>query len=51
MTKYTCRHSGAGRNPAVLFDMSLDFVLATQVLLFDWIPAYAGMTGHRRYAS
>ena len=38
------RHSGAGRNPAVLFKMPLGFVLAAQVLSYDWIPAFAGMT-------
>jgi hypothetical protein len=51
MTINICRHSGAGRNPVVLFNVPLGFVLATQVLFYDWIPAYAGMTGHRRYTS
>jgi len=37
------RHSGVGRNPAVLFNMPLGFVLAAQGdFIFDWIPAYAG---------
>jgi hypothetical protein len=38
------RHSGAGRNPAVVFNMPLFFVLAAQELFDDWIPASAGMT-------
>jgi hypothetical protein len=39
------RHSGVGRNPAILSNMPLVFVLATQGnYLYDWIPAYAGMT-------
>jgi hypothetical protein len=39
------RHSGAGRNPAVLFNMSFDFVPALRGnFVIDWIPACAGMT-------
>ncbi|MEI7842996.1 MAG: hypothetical protein WCI39_08195, partial [Gallionellaceae bacterium] len=39
------RHSGAGRNPAVLFKAPLGFVLTTQAhFFFNWIPACAGMT-------
>ncbi len=43
--KTISRHSGAGRNPAKLFNMPLGFVLAAQGnILADWIPACAGMT-------
>jgi hypothetical protein len=42
--KLLIRHSGEGRNPAVLFNMPLVFVLATQGIFYNWIPAYAGMT-------
>jgi hypothetical protein len=51
MTIKQFRHSGEGRNPVALFNMPLGFVLATQVLFYDWIPASAGMTRHRRYVS
>jgi hypothetical protein len=38
------RHSGEGRNPAVLFNMLLAFVPRCGSLFSDWIPAFAGMT-------
>ena len=39
------RHSGAGQNPAFLYNMPFGFVLVAQGnYLFNWIPACAGMT-------
>lgn len=38
-------HSGAGRNPACLFNRQLGFAFATKKNgLINWIPACAGMT-------
>ncbi|MBU0621044.1 MAG: hypothetical protein KJ795_04290 [Gammaproteobacteria bacterium] len=48
MNEKQSRHSGAGRNPALLFKMLLGFVLAAQAIFYDWIPACAGMTDYRR---
>jgi hypothetical protein len=38
------RHSGAGRNPAGLFNKHLACVPRCGSLFSDWIPACAGMT-------
>jgi hypothetical protein len=38
------RHSGEGRNPALLFKMQLGFVPLCGSYFSDWIPAFAGMT-------
>ncbi|MFZ2162895.1 MAG: hypothetical protein WAW02_11815 [Sideroxyarcus sp.] len=51
MNEKQSRHSGEGRNPVALFKMLLGIVLAVQAMFYDWIPASAGMTGHRRFAS
>ncbi len=38
------RHSRVGGNPAILFNMPLGFVFASEELFYEWIPACAGMT-------
>jgi hypothetical protein len=39
------RHSREGGNPAILVNRPFELVLAAQGnLLFNWIPAFAGMT-------
>jgi hypothetical protein len=43
--KFQQRHSRAGGNPAVLFNMPVCFALAAHGDFFiNWIPASAGMT-------
>lgn len=37
------RHSGEGRNPAVLLKILLGIVPRCGRLFYDWIPAFAGM--------
>ena len=36
--------AGESGNPAVLIKGLFWFILATQGIFFDWIPAFAGMT-------
>jgi hypothetical protein len=43
-SKTLSRHSGAGRNPVLLFNMHLFFVLLRRFFSICWIPACAGMT-------
>ena len=43
------RHSRAGGNPVVLFNMPLGIVPARQGIIFCRIPACAGMTARMGY--
>jgi hypothetical protein len=38
-----------GGNPALLFNMPFEFVLAVQGIIKCWIPAFAGMTSSVNY--
>ena len=45
--KSNYRHSRAGGNPVILFNVQLGFVHAMRGNFFiDWIPACAGMTAN-----
>jgi hypothetical protein len=43
MAPLIIRHSGVGRNPAILLKKALP-LLRKELFFLNWIPAYAGMT-------